>query len=253
MRGQRIATLRNHWISVAGICAVLAGCPGFGDQLAESERRVPPSWDVEIAPLMLKHCGACHGDPATNGAPFPLASWTQAVASLARIGERAVRQQNMPPGGGLTDDERGLLAAWILAGGPRTPEDAAAVDGFLVDATPTDAGPTDARTTDGDVAPDRGVGPTWTADVGPLFQQRCAFDGCHGLNNAQKGLVLTTYAGFVAGGINGPVHGDGVPAQSRLIDALRGRNGRLLMPQGAPLEPAQIAMVEAFIAAGYPE
>lgn len=234
-------------------CGLLAGCPGFGDQLVAGERPVPPSWDVEIAPLMRTYCGACHGDPATNGAPYALASWAQAVAHLERIGERAVRQQTMPPGGGLSDEERGLLAAWILAGGPRTPEDAAAVDGFLVDASPRDAGPGDLGTTDGGSSPDRGAGPTWTADVGPLFAQRCAFDGCHGMNNAQKGLVLATYTGFVTGGVNGPVHGEGVPANSRLIDALRGRNGLLLMPQGAPLEAAQLRLVEAFIAAGYPE
>jgi mono/diheme cytochrome c family protein len=245
--------LRKYWLFVAAVCGLLAGCPGFGDQLVADDRAVPPSWDVEIAPLMLKHCGACHGDPATNGAPLPLASWDQSVASLIRIGERAVRLQTMPPGGGLTDEERGLLAAWVLAGGPRTPADAAAVDGFLVDAAPTDGGASDATTGDAGPRPDGAMGPTWTADIGPLFAMRCAFDGCHGINGAQKSLVLANYGGFVAGGINGPVHGDGVPAQSRLIDALRGRNGLLLMPQGAPLEAEQLRLVEAFIAAGYPE
>lgn len=43
---------------------------------------------------------------------------------------------------------------------------------------------------------------TYIATIGPLFQTRCG--GCHGENGVQ-GLDLTTYAGAMQGGVNGPV------------------------------------------------
>lgn len=215
---------RALWASLA---LALVGCPGFGDEYLTVDET--PRFTADVQPILERWCTSCHTDPPTSGAPMPLLTHGQVVAFLEPVRVRTLVQQTMPPGGGMDPDDRAVLGAWIAAGAP--------------DDTP-----------DGGPPPDQGVGPTWAADIVPMIMEHgCAFDGCHGGATPQIGLDLSSYAGFVAGGNNGPVHGDGDPAASRFVDSLYGRNGIARMPLGGGVSPAQLATVEAWIQAGHPE
>ncbi|MCX7644388.1 MAG: hypothetical protein N2Z62_03705 [Rhodobacteraceae bacterium] len=91
---------------------------------------------------------------------------------------------------------------------------------------------------------------TW-AEVQAILQERCVF--CHSGDAAPLGLVLESHAGLMAGSENGPVVVPGAPAESALIARLTGAAEPRMPLDGPPfLEPAQIAAVEAWIAAGAP-
>ncbi len=221
-------TRRAAWLAPLALWATQIGCPGFGDEYAT--RPTVPSYAADVKPVLERWCTSCHGEPPTSGAPMSLTSYEAVVEHLERVRVRTLVQQTMPPGGGLSADDRAVLATWIAAGAPPDPE------------SPADAGP-----------PDQGQAPTW-ADIQPvLMTYGCAFDGCHAGAAPQIGLDLSSYAGFLAGGNNGPVHGDGDPDASRLIDSLYGRNGIARMPLGGAVTPAERALFEAWIQAGYPE
>jgi hypothetical protein len=98
-----------------------------------------PTYHQDVAPLLRRHCSACH-HPA-GSAPFSLLSYEQAARWAASIKER-VRDRRMPPwlpAGGLPlRDERRLsaaeiatLSAWVDARAPA----GAAVEQRLVAAT----------------------------------------------------------------------------------------------------------------------
>ena len=90
------------------------------------------------------------------------------------------------------------------------------------------------------------------AQVGALFAERCIM--CHSGDYAPLGLRLDSYAGALAGSDNGPVLIAGDPAGSALIGRLEGRITPRMPLDGPPfLEPGQIALVAAWIAAGMPE
>lgn len=88
------------------------------------------------------------------------------------------------------------------------------------------------------------------AQVSALFAERCVV--CHSGADAPLGLRLDTLNGVLIGGENGPVvvAGDGA---SPLLQRLRGEAEPQMPLDGPPfLDPAQIALVEAWVMAGLP-
>ncbi|MCI0571882.1 MAG: hypothetical protein L0Y66_14105 [Myxococcaceae bacterium] len=87
-----------------------------------------PTYCMEVKPILDRSCGGCHGSSPSGGAPstFRLDSYADAggvqgaAAKALRIKARAAVQQTMPPAGAPapTQEERGLLAAWVDAGAP---------------------------------------------------------------------------------------------------------------------------------------
>ena len=104
-----------------------------------------PIWS-DVEPIIVAKCGACHGDPPSRGAPFPLISYADASTHAERAVTR-VQQRSMPPPGSptLTDAEISRLQAWFDAGTPEAAPQAAAA--------------------------------TW-ATIEPIMIARCG--GCHG-------------------------------------------------------------------------
>lgn len=86
-------------------------------------------------------------------------------------------------------------------------------------------------------------------DVAPIFRAHCL--SCHTGKEASGGLDLSTRAGIQKGGDSGKLFVPGKPKLSLLIRRLKGEGGLPQMPQGfKPLDPEQIAKVEAWIASG---
>lgn len=113
-------------LTVLRLAWLLTGCEGGRPEpqpLAPSNhpeglpRPAPtpsPTWSRDVAPLMARHCGACHGgDGHRDGhrilAPPALATYDDAVRS-AGAALLAVRRRMMPPFGA---DNTGLCGSWV--------------------------------------------------------------------------------------------------------------------------------------------
>src|SRR5689334_21258085 len=82
-----------------------------------------------------------------------------------------------------------------------------------------------------------------------VLEQRCWV--CHGAGLAQSGLRLNSREAALQGGTRGPAVVPGQAGASRLVQAVR-RTGDLAMPPGPKLPEAEIAALEAWVAAGAP-
>lgn len=76
---------------------------------------------------------------------------------------------------------------------------------------------------------------------------------CHSREAAARGLRLDSYAGTLAGSDNGPVLIPGDGASSELLRRLRGESRPRMPFLSRSLSPAEIDLIERWIAAGMPE
>jgi gluconolactonase len=88
---------------------------------------IVPTWNEDIAPIVLRRCVLCHSDPPNNGAPMPLVQYldTQARSAFGfyfdRMAERVSNPYRpMPPPGlpSLTPQEVQAIVDWAAAGAP---------------------------------------------------------------------------------------------------------------------------------------
>lgn len=93
--------------------------------------------------------------------------------------------------------------------------------------------------------PEPGKGPTFTDNIGPLFQSRCG--SCHKPNGIQ-GLDLTTYSGAMKGSTNGLVIVPGDPEGSLLVQKQSGEQ-----PHFGQLSGEELKLVTEWIKSGAPE
>lgn len=85
--------------------------------------------------------------------------------------------------------------------------------------------------------------------VRPVLVTRCL--SCHGAQQQEGGLRLDSRDAILQGGDGGVVVVAGLPAESRLVQAVR-REGDLAMPPKAALPPHEVAVIERWVAAGLP-
>lgn len=89
---------------------------------------------------------------------------------------------------------------------------------------------------------------SFTRQVRPQLEQRCA--ACHSPDSRTSGLDVTTVASLLKGGKRGPAVVPGKPAESALLQYVRG-NREPRMPKGmAPLSDLEIQLLDAWIRAG---
>ncbi|NOZ06249.1 MAG: hypothetical protein GXP41_07860 [Chloroflexi bacterium] len=102
-------------------------------------------------------------------------------------------------------------------------------------------------------APEANAATSFSADVFPLLQARCAGQ-CHNPQAAAAmgGWDATTYDALMGTGKHAPVVQPGDPAGSLLLQKVRGTQPEgVRMPLGgAPLSEAEIRTIESWIAAG---
>lgn len=112
--------------------------------------------------------------------------------------------------------------------------------------------PTAAAASDPTPTPVRADAPGFARDIRPILEARCT--DCHGATKQKGGLRLDSPAAIRAGGKQGPVLVPGAPARSPLYTSLilPADHPDLMPARGGPLRPPQIALIEAWIAAGAP-
>jgi mono/diheme cytochrome c family protein len=86
---------------------------------------------------------------------------------------------------------------------------------------------------------------SFSNDVLPILESRCA--SCHGVNQTQAGLSLTSYSALMAGSSRGPVVAPGDAESSLIVELVRGGQ----MPKGGPrLTPNQVQLLVDWINQG---
>src|SRR5579859_6339201 len=85
-------------------------------------------------------------------------------------------------------------------------------------------------------------------DVHPILAERCF--ACHGGDKRAGGLSLRGYDEVLQGGRSGAVIVPGKPAESLLLRRVTADGMPVMPPVGAPLEPAQIAILKNGVAEG---
>jgi len=87
-------------------------------------------------------------------------------------------------------------------------------------------------------------------DIAPLLLTHCA--SCHGLGRRPSGRFdLTTFAGMLRGGDNGPAVLPGNPTESYIVKKLLGTGGGQRMPaNGDPFDDAQMELMAQWITEG---
>lgn len=93
-----------------------------------------------------------------------------------------------------------------------------------------------------------GVPASYFKDVLPILQRRC--QGCHQPATKQGDLILTTYEGFMAGGVKGKVVIPGQPVQSLVMAYLKGDVKPQMPFGGDPLPAEQMELIRRWIAEG---
>lgn len=136
----------------------------------------PSGLPCDVEALVDEHCGGCHGDPASFGAPMPLVDHdhfmvpsiiepTEAV--LDRVSQRLHDDARpMPPTGTLDDAALAVLDAWIADGAPPSDEDCGGDDGDTSDGDP---GALPCEPTDIFVAHSDGDNPFLVPDVDDVY------------------------------------------------------------------------------------
>src|SRR5688572_5052535 len=106
---------------------------------------------------------------------------------------------------------------------------------------------TEETTAESTPAPTTVPAETTYASVQPIFA-KC--QPCHG-ENGKDGVDMRTYESIMKGGEHGPIVVAGDPANSVIVQALRGSHGKKQMPfKKAALPEAEIQAVEAWIKYG---
>ena len=209
-----------------------------------------------VVPILTAKCGNCHIRNARGA--FSMADFETLMKGPAAgvvifpkdaIGSRiieVIEEGDMPRGGlSVTAIELDVLKKWITEG--------AEFDGEDRKKNLTELNP-DASVGDLPVVkPEFSKGNetvSFKNDIAPLLLTRCA--SCHGLGRRPSGRFnLTTFAGILRGGDNGPAVLPGNPAESYIVKKLLGTGGGQRMPaNGDPFDDAQMELISKWITEG---
>jgi hypothetical protein len=196
----------------------------------------PPCFETDILPILQSNCLRCHGEKIRR-AELDL----RTLQGILKGGESGAA---LVPG----QPEKSLLYQKVHEGAmPPAKKDrlsAAQVD-------------TIRRWIAGGAlsGSSQGTAAVSQHDVIPILLRRCT--ACHGARVQEAGLDLRLRAGILRGGKSGPAMVLGKPADSLLIKKIRSGEmpprQRLVEASVKPIEPAEVELIERWIAQGAPE
>jgi hypothetical protein len=161
----------------------------------------------------------------------------------SRLAE-VIETGDMPRGGGrLTSQEFDLLKKWITEGARFDGPDPKANLATFGGANPQAPAKVEVAAATGSETI------SFSRDIAPVLVQECA--NCHGYGQRPSArLNMTTFQGLLTGGDSGPPVAPGKPAESLLIQKLKGMAGDRMPLRRPPLDDAVIAKFETWIAEG---
>ena len=103
---------------------LLAGCAGSGDDSTGVGCARALTWQNFAAGFFASYCTSCHSINAADrhGATVGVDFDTEADIDASAV-QRVLDAGTMPPGGGLTDDDRTLITEWLSCAGARSEAD----------------------------------------------------------------------------------------------------------------------------------
>jgi cytochrome c553 len=211
------------------------------------------SFAKQVAPILVAKCGGCHVAGRKGG--FQMASYAGLMQTgVVQAGQgnasrliEVILSGDMPRGGGtVSPAEVGTLLKWIDAGAgcdvadPTLPLDQVARIGT---APPPPSAPIVATPLE------RGA-VSFATDVAPVLLKECVV--CHGAEDAESNLRMTSLATLMEGGRGGAAVTAGKGATSLLVRKLRGREiqGQRMPLNADPLADDVIARIERWIDEG---
>ena len=234
------------------------------------------SFQHDVLPIFEQYCTKCHGDEDPEEG-LKLTSYENVMAGsfygavvkpgdpdTSYLVEMIVTGQMPKRGADLTQTEIDTIIAWIEAGAQNdegsTPV-AAPVEASSTLSATDEVTATTPISTATETAIDASDTPTTTDSatidltnvnyekhVLPIFEQHCA--ECHGDEEPEEGLKLTSYRSAINGSQNGPVIEPGDPDNSYLVELVVSGE----MPKrGERLSDSEIETIVAWIEAGAPE
>ncbi len=226
-------------VAQAGLPVGSQGVVDTTNNLTSTADLTDVNYEAHILPIVEAHCAECHGEDNPDEG-LQLTTYNGIMAgsiygSVVKPGdpdgsylvEMVVTGQMPKRGPDLSQAEIDTIIAWIEAGAPErgsAPAESAAQP--TVDLTNV----------------------TFQTDVLPIFSEHCA--ECHGDDDPEEGLVLTSHKDVMAGSIYGSVVKPGEPDDSYLVELVA--TGQ--MPKRGPdLTEDQIAVIVAWIEAGAPD
>jgi hypothetical protein len=216
---------------------VFAAAANAPQQETSASNETPPLFETAVAPIFKAKCSRCHGEKERK-ADLDLGSQESVLkggesgpAVVPRDVEKSllyekVTEGEMPPDrkDRLTEPELAVIRRWIEAG-----------------AHTSAAGPQ--------------IDAVTQHEVIPILLRRCTV--CHGARRQEGELDLRTKASMLRGGKSGPAIVLGQPHESLVIQKIRAEQmpplTRLIEVSVKPIEPAETAVLEKWIARGAPE
>lgn len=231
-----IALVAESGLPVGAVASVNEAAPAGPADLANV------NYQAHILPIFEQHCAECHGaDEPDEGLQLTTYKGVMAgsiYGSVVKPGdpdnsylvEMVVTGQMPKKGPDLSPAEIETIIAWIKAGAPE--------QGSATGDTAATGAISGTATVDL-------TNVSFQTDVLPIFQERCS--ECHGTDEPEEGLVLTSYKDVMAGSIYGSVVKAGAPDDSYLVEMIS--TGQ--MPKkGDDLTQAQVDLIIAWIKAG---
>lgn len=209
------------------------------------------SFTNDVLPIFQQHCLKCHGnDNPEKGLELStyktmmLGSEDGSVVTpgdpdKSYLVEMVVTKKMPKKGAPLSATEINTIIAWVKAGAK---DDTGTAPKKTTTQATAAVTTTTATTT---AAPVDLAHVSFKNNVLPIFQQHC--QKCHGNDNPEEGLELTSYRTTMTGSQNGSVVEPGDPDNSYLVKMVVSKK----MPKkGPPLSSAEIDTIIAWIKAG---
>jgi uncharacterized membrane protein len=174
---------------------------------------------TDVQPILRDRCWTCHSNPPTNGAPRPLASYTDltvlngAGEPIYEVVAQRTGARTMPPVGQpmLTDAEIATIGGWAATGAPAGRQ----ITSY-----------------------------SWQQDVRPIIEERCG--SCHGLVpqfGAPRSIATWEQTQVLTAG--------GMPVHELMASRTTARS---MPPTGQPqLTEAEIAIIASWSMGGAPD
>ena len=212
-----------------------------------------PSFTNDVVPIFVGKCGRCHvrnarGEFRAETYAALMRGSAAGVVILPKDpdGSRlieVIESGDMPRGGAkVSREELQTLRDWIAAGAKNDGEN----DNFMLASLSTQNTPQPepmqvAKSTGRETV-------SFARDIAPVIVEQCS--ACHGNNQPRGNLNLRQFASLLRGGASGPVIQPGRPADSLLIQKLRGSAGDRMPLNRPPLPEETIQRFETWVREG---